>query len=122
MTRIEEAVLELHHLLLKRPDRKTKKSVVYGLIRIFIISFHSCLLIRYLTLNILKNLKAKLVEEQDPAMILHLTMTLLVYAVHGGCLMHAPTTATPALICYLTNILPTNVNQRLLAVQSLSSN
>lgn len=71
-------------------------------------------------MNILTNLKGKLVEEQDLSIVLHLTVTLLVYAVADGSLTHAPITATPLLIRYLIEILPTNINQRLLAVQGLS--
>ncbi len=68
-------------------------------------------------MEIREKLKAKLTDEQDPAMILHLSVTLLFYAVHSGRLVHAPGKTVPALIKYLSKSLPTNVNQRLHEMQ-----
>jgi hypothetical protein len=68
-------------------------------------------------LDIREKLKAKLADEQDSAMILHLTITLLFYAVHGGRLIHAPGKAVPLLNRYLSKNLPTNINQRLTEMQ-----
>lgn len=50
-------------------------------------------------------------------MILHLTVTLLVYATHGGRLVHAPGKTVPALIKYLSKSVPGNINQRLHEMQ-----
>ena len=68
-------------------------------------------------IEIREKLKAKLTDEQDPAMILHLTVTLLFYATHGGRFVHAPGKAVPALIKYLSKSLPSNINQRLHEMQ-----
>ena len=54
-------------------------------------------------------------------MILHLTVTLLVYALHAGRLVHAPGKAVPALIKYLSKSLPNQINQRLHEMQGESS-
>lgn len=72
---------------------------------------------RDIALDIREKLKAKLTDEQDPAMILHLTVTLIFYAVTAGRFIHAPGKAVPALIKYLSKALPTNVNQRLHEMQ-----
>ncbi len=72
---------------------------------------------RDLTLDIREKLKAKLIDEQDPAMILHLTITLLFYAIHNGRFIHAPGKAVPSLIKYLSKNLPNNINQRLHEMQ-----
>jgi hypothetical protein len=72
---------------------------------------------RDLTLAIREKLKAKLTDEQDPAMILHLTVTLLFYAVHAGQFIHAPGKAVPSLITYLSKTLPNNINQHLHKMQ-----
>jgi len=68
-------------------------------------------------LEIREKLKAKLTDEQDPAMILHLSVTLLFYAIHAGRFVHAPGKAVPALIKYLSKNLPTTINQRLHEMQ-----
>jgi hypothetical protein len=68
-------------------------------------------------LDIREKLKAKLTDEQDPAMILHLTVTLLFYASNAGRFVHAPGKAVPALIKYLSKTLPSNINQRLHEMQ-----
>jgi hypothetical protein len=68
-------------------------------------------------LDIREKLKSKLTDEQDPAMILHLTISLLFYAVHGGRFVHASGRAVPLLIKYLSKNLPTNINQRLHEMQ-----
>lgn len=72
-------------------------------------------------MDIREKLKAKLTDEQDPAMVLHLTVTLLVYGVHGGRLIHAPGKAIPLLITYLSKTLPNHIYQRLIEMQSNSS-
>ena len=51
-------------------------------------------------------------------MILHLTVTLLYYAVHGGRLVHAPGKAVPLLITALGKAVPNPVHQRLIEMQS----
>jgi len=68
-------------------------------------------------LDIREKLKAKLTDEQDPAMILHLTITLLFYATNAGRLVHAPGKAVPSLTKYLSKNLPSNINQRLHEMQ-----
>ena len=68
-------------------------------------------------MEIRENLKGKLTDEQDPAMILHLTITLLFYALHAGRLVHAPGKAVPLLNRYLSNTLPTHIIQRLNEMQ-----
>jgi len=50
-------------------------------------------------------------------MILHLTITLLFYAIHAGRLVHAPGKAVPSLIKYLSKNLPSDINQRLHEMQ-----
>jgi len=72
---------------------------------------------RDITIEIREKLKAKLNDEREPAMILHVTVTLLFYAVHSGRLVHAPGKAVPNLIKYLAKNLPTNVNQHLQEMQ-----
>jgi len=96
LARIEEAIGELLGLPLKRPNKKTEKDLI---------------------LDIREKLKMKLTDEQDPAMVLHLTTTLLFYGVHGGRLVHAPGKAVPLLIRYLTKSLPVNINHRLIEFQ-----
>ncbi len=68
-------------------------------------------------MDIREKLKAKLIDEQDPAMILHLTTTLLFYAIHNGRLVHAPGKSVPSLLKYLSKNLPNNINQRLHEMQ-----
>ena len=51
-------------------------------------------------------------------MILHLTVTLLYYAVHGGRLVHAPGKAVPLLITALGKTVPHPIHQRLIEMQS----
>jgi len=68
-------------------------------------------------LDIREKLKAKLTDEKDPAMILHLAVTLVFYAVHGGRFVHAPGKAVPSLITYLSKTLPNNINQHLHKMQ-----
>ncbi len=68
-------------------------------------------------MEIREKLKAKLTDEQDPAMILHLSITLLFYAIHAGRFVHAPGKAVPALIKYLSKTLPSHINQRLHEMQ-----
>ncbi|CAF1648298.1 unnamed protein product, partial [Adineta ricciae] len=96
LTRLEDAANDLLQLSLKRPNKKNEKDIA---------------------LDIREKLKAKLTDEQDPAMILHLTVTLIFYAVTTGRFIHAPGKAVPALIKYLSKALPTNVNQRLHEMQ-----
>ncbi len=72
---------------------------------------------RDLTLDIREKLKAKLTDEQDPAMILHLAVTLVFYAVNAGRFIHAPGKAVPSLIKYLSKTLPNNINQHLHEMQ-----
>jgi hypothetical protein len=96
LTRLEDAAGELLQLTLKRPNKKTEKD---------------------LTLEIREKLKAKLTDEQDPAMILHLSITLLFYAINAGRFVHAPGKAVPALIKYLSKNLPNTINQRLHEMQ-----
>lgn len=72
---------------------------------------------RDIALDIREKLKAKLADEQEPAMILHLVVTLVFYAVHGGRFVHAPGKAVPALIKYLSKSLPSSVNQSLHEMQ-----
>ena len=72
---------------------------------------------RDVILEIREKLKAKLTDEKDPAMILHLTTTLVFYAVHAGRFVHAPGKAVPSLIKYLSKSLPNNINQRLQEMQ-----
>lgn len=68
-------------------------------------------------MDIREKLKTKLTDEQDPAMILHLTVTLLFYAVHNGRLIHAPGKSVPTLIKFLSKALPSNINERLQEMQ-----
>lgn len=68
-------------------------------------------------MDIREKLKAKLADEREPAMILHLTITLVFYALHAGRLVHAPGKAVPALIKYLSKSLPNQINQRLHEMQ-----
>ncbi|CAF3179524.1 unnamed protein product [Rotaria sp. Silwood2] len=96
LTRLEDAAGELLQIILKRPNKKTEKDLI---------------------LDIREKLKAKLTDEQDPAMILHLTITLLFYAVNNGRLIHAPGKAVPTLIKFLSKTLPSNINQRLYEMQ-----
>ncbi|CAF1259339.1 unnamed protein product [Rotaria magnacalcarata] len=96
LTRLEDACSELLQLILKRPNKKSEKDLI---------------------LEIREKLKSKLTDEQDPAMILHLTVTLLFYAVQDGRFIHAPGKSVPALIKFLSKILPTNINQRLHEMQ-----
>ncbi|CAF0952210.1 unnamed protein product [Rotaria sordida] len=96
LTRLEDATSELLQLILKRPNKKTEKDLI---------------------LDIREKLKAKLTDEQDPAMILHLTVTLLFYAVYNGRLIHAPGKSVPTLIKFLSKNLLNNINQRLHEMQ-----
>ncbi|CAF1053711.1 unnamed protein product [Adineta steineri] len=96
LSRLEDAANELLQLSLKRPTKKNEKD---------------------LTLDIREKLKAKLTDEQDPAMILHLAITLLFYGIHAGRFVHAPGKAVPSLIKYLSKSLPNNINQRLQEMQ-----
>lgn len=68
-------------------------------------------------MDLREKLKAKLTDEKEPAMILHLTVTLLFYAVHGGQLIHAPGKAIPLLITYLVKLVPKEIHQRLVEIQ-----
>ena len=51
-------------------------------------------------------------------MILHLSVTLLFYGVHAGQLVHAPGKAIPLLITYLSKLIPKEISQRLIEMQS----
>ncbi|CAF4873163.1 unnamed protein product [Rotaria sp. Silwood1] len=96
LTRLEDAASEILQVILKRPNKKTEKDLI---------------------LDIREKLKEKLTDEQDPAMILHLTITLLFYAVNNGRLIHAPGKTVPTLIKFLSKTLPNNINQRLHEMQ-----
>jgi hypothetical protein len=116
LTRLEDAAGELLQLTLKRPNKKTEKFVFNSHLNLqtFFVFFF---LNRDLTLEIREKLKAKLTDEQDPAMILHLSITLLFYAINAGRFVHAPGKAVPALIKYLSKNLPNTINQRLHEMQ-----
>ncbi|CAF1594801.1 unnamed protein product, partial [Didymodactylos carnosus] len=59
-----------------------------------------------------QELRVLLENENDSATILHLTTTLLFYAVHG-LIIHAPGKAVPMLIKHLSKGLPSSINRRL---------
>ena len=71
-----------------------------------------------MVVEIREKLKSKLSDEQEPAMILHLAVTLLYYAVHGGRLVHAPGKAVPLLVSALGKVVPNPIHQRLIEMQS----
>lgn len=74
---------------------------------------------RNLILKIRETLNANLIEEKNSSQILHLTITLLVYGVHGGCLIYISNDAIALLIQYLSKTLPTNIIERLHKMQGL---
>ena len=73
---------------------------------------------RDLIIEIREKLKNNLAEEKDPAMILHLSVTLVFYAVSAGRLVHAPGKAIPLMISALSKLIPSPVHQRLVEMQS----